>query len=280
MNEKGEQFDQKDIENSPKIEIIRSTDGREVGFSPERGGIITSLKLNDKELFYLDEDTFNNRDKNIKGGIPILFPNAGPIKHADYPNMKQHGFARNNTWTIDEMGEQGFIESLRSNPDTLDKYPYDFVLRMIAKFEKNGSFSLTQEVKNEETDKNLPVSMGLHPYFRIPAELKSKIKFDWDGGQAIEDQVEKWGNGKGAISLENPSTENELVPLNIVIPELGTIVMTASSEYKRIWVWSASADANFFCVEPVMRDKGGLVDDPEIIKPGETLSPKMNIQLI
>lgn len=147
MNEKGEQFDQKDIETSPKIEVVRSTDGREASFSPERGGIITSLKLNDKEIFYLNEDTFNDRDKNIKGGIPILFPNAGPIEHLDYPNMKQHGFARNNTWAIDEMNEQGFIESLRSDPNTLDKYPYEFLLKIQGKFENNGSFSITQEVK-------------------------------------------------------------------------------------------------------------------------------------
>lgn len=99
--------------------------------------------------------------------------------------------------------------------------------------------------------------MGLHPYFRIPSELKSKIKFDFPGGKIAQEKIENWINGK-AISMKNPSTEDELVPLNIVIPKLGTVVMTASPEYKRIWVWSANANADFFCVEPVMRDTGGL----------------------
>ena len=60
-------------------ELTTEGEGNEVSFSPERGGIITSLKLGGKELLYLDEETFRNPEVNVKGGIPILFPNAGPL---------------------------------------------------------------------------------------------------------------------------------------------------------------------------------------------------------
>jgi len=278
MIENARQFDQREMGSSPKIEVVKSPDGRESGFSPERGGIITSLKLGGKELLYFDVDTFNDRSKNVKGGIPILYPNAGPIEHPDFPNLKQHGFARNEVWTVDEMNEQGFIESLRSDPATLEKYPYDFSLNMQGKFEDDGSFAISQAVKNEGADRAMPVSMGLHPYFRVPSERKAEIKFDWPGGEIAQQQIESWASGK-AISLNNPSTEKKLVPLNIIIPELGTVIMTAGPEYKRIWVWSAKADSDFVCIEPVMRDKGGLVENPELVQPGQTLSPKIKIEL-
>lgn len=279
MNEERGQPEHRETNPSPKIETIRTPDGREISFSPERGGIIISLKLNGKEILYFDANTFNDSAKNVKGGIPILFPNAGPIDHPDFPDLKQHGFARNaDTWKTDSTSNRGFIESLHSDETTRQIFPYDFLLKMRGEFENDGSFTLTQEVKNESADRTLPISMGLHPYFRVPAERKREIKFDWPGGEIAEREREKWNNGK-AVSLSNPSTKEKLVPLNIVIPELGTVVMTASSEYRRIWIWSAESDSNFICVEPFMRDKGGLANDPEMVQPGQTLVPRIKIEL-
>jgi len=81
----------------PKIETIKLFNG-EVSYSPERGGIITSIKIGDKEILYMDESTFNDKGANVKGGIPVLFPNAGAIpdeiKTEEFANLKQHGFAR------------------------------------------------------------------------------------------------------------------------------------------------------------------------------------------
>lgn len=279
MNEEHSQPEHRDIISSPKIERICTPDGREISFSTERGGIITSLKLGGKELLYFDVGTFNDLAKNVKGGIPILFPNAGPIEHPDFPNLKQHGFARNaDAWKIDSISDRGFVESLHSDETTRELFPYDFLLKMRGEFDDDGSFTLIQEVKNESADRAMPVSMGLHPYFRVPADRKGEIKFNFPGGEIAEQGIEKWNNGK-AVSLDNPSTEEKLVPLNIVIPELGTVVITASPEYQRIWIWSAGPDSSFICVEPVMRDKGGLVENPELIQPGQTIAPKIKIEL-
>jgi len=62
-----------------KIITIKGPNNNEVSFCPERGGIVTSLKLKGTEIFYLDEETFQNKNENIRGGIPILFPNMGEI---------------------------------------------------------------------------------------------------------------------------------------------------------------------------------------------------------
>jgi D-hexose-6-phosphate mutarotase len=69
------------MEKNPqlKIETVKTPEGNEVSFCPERGGIITSIKFDGNEVLYMDDETFNNKEVNVKGGVPILFPNAGPI---------------------------------------------------------------------------------------------------------------------------------------------------------------------------------------------------------
>ena len=268
-----ENFKQEKNSQILKIEQIKSPEGNDVSYCPERGGITTSLKFEGKEVLYLDEETFRNTEGNVKGGIPILFPNAGPIpdeiKTEEFKNLKQHGFARESKW-ISERTNKGFKETLKSNDSTKEFYPYDFEISLSGKFENDGSFTLSQCVKNLENEKEMPISSGFHPYFKVLNEQKKNIKFNFEGGKSIEDQVETWANGK-AVSIENPN-----VPLEVDIPGLETMVFKFSKEYKRIWVWSM-AERDFVCFEPVMRDKGGIIKDPEKIKPGETHLSFVNI---
>jgi len=261
-----------------KIETIKSPDNNEVSFCPGRGGIITSVKLKGKEILYLDEETFKDINKNVKGGIPVLFPNAGPItENKDFPNLEQHGFARKSKWQF-EKNDDKFEESLSSDEETKKMYPYDFRLSVSVEFEKDGSVTLIEEVENKEENNELPVSMGLHPYFKVSNEDKNKIKFNFEGGKFIEEQVDIWSNGK-AISIDNPKIKDPDAIMEVNIPGLGSLIINPSIEYKKIWIWSMS-DKNFVCIEPVMRDKNGLIDNPEKIKPKEKFSSKVNIKLI
>ena len=256
-----------------KIETEETPKGDIALLCPERG-IITSLKFCDSdEILYMDEETLNNKELNIKGGIPVLFPNAGPIpdelKTPEFASLKQHGFARDQKWNFEEtMQESSLI--LRANSETKKVFPYDFVLSLVNKFEKDGSFTITEQVENCEPEREMPISMGLHPYFKVANELKKDIKFDFEGGKFIEDNFDKWANGK-AVSLDNPGGS-----MVVTIPKLGKLTFNISKEFKKIWIWSQT-DKDFICIEPVMRDKGGLVTDPEMIKPYERFSAKMNI---
>ena len=258
-----------------KTETIRTPEGNEVSFSPDRGGIITSLKLEGEEILYFDSKTFKDTETNVKGGIPILFPNAGPIpdeiKTEELKNLKQHGFARDSRFTAEKL-RNGFKETLTSNEETKKVYPYDFNFELEGIFEDDGSFTITQTVENMEKDNEMPISSGLHPYFKVPSTEKKNIKFNFEGGKEIEEKVEIWTNGK-AVSVTNPNT-----PIEIYIPKLGTLVITASKEYKRIWGWSQEGK-DFVCVEPVMNDKGGIITNPEKIKPNEKHISKVNLLL-
>jgi len=259
-----------------KIETIKGPNNSEVSYCPERGGIITSIKLQGREILYLDQITFQDPKVSVKGGIPILFPNAGPIKGPEFPSLEKHGFARNLRWR-GERGQSVFMETLNADDDTKKIFPFNFMLSIGGRFNKDGSVSLNQSVQNLEQEQTLPISMGLHPYFRVPHGLKKDIKFSFEGGDLIEQGVETWSNG-GVISIENPKLHDSKAVLRVVIPFLGTLIIDVSREYKRIWVWSLPGK-DFVCIEPVMRDSGGLVNDPEHINPGMVLNAEINIRL-
>jgi galactose mutarotase-like enzyme len=258
-----------------KIETVKGPNGNQFSYCLERGNIFSSVILNDKEILYMDDKTLKDKNVNVKGGIPILFPNAGPIpeelKTSELMNLKQHGTARNQEFTGEEI-QNGFKGTLTANSETRKVYPYDFKLEIEGVLNKDGSFSLIQTVENLEQNKELPISSGLHPYFKVPSEEKKNIRFNFEGGKVIEEKVEKWANGE-YISIENPGG-----PLAVSIPNLGTLVFEFSKEYKNIWIWS-QAGKDFICIEPVMGNVGGIILDPVKIKPSEKNISTMNILL-
>src|SRR4051794_23759870 len=71
---------------------------------PERCALVTSFRVGDREVLYLDPATLVDPAKNVRGGIPVLFPMAGKLANERYAvdgreySMKQHGFARNRAW--------------------------------------------------------------------------------------------------------------------------------------------------------------------------------------
>src|SRR5262249_11743764 len=63
------------------IETIRLTDGKgEAWIAPARGGMVTRLSIGGEDVLYLDEASLGDPSKNVRGGIPILFPIGGKVK--------------------------------------------------------------------------------------------------------------------------------------------------------------------------------------------------------
>src|SRR5690349_11085350 len=76
-----------------------------VELAPARGAIVTSFRVRERELLYLDPSSLADPTKNVRGGIPVLFPSPGRLEHDRFAlagqqgALKQHGFARNLAWT-------------------------------------------------------------------------------------------------------------------------------------------------------------------------------------
>ncbi|MFA6097467.1 MAG: hypothetical protein WC788_07620 [Candidatus Paceibacterota bacterium] len=282
------QFDETN-EKELKIETISSPEGHEISFCPEKGGIITSIKIRGVEILRADPKDF--KEAKTRGGIPVMFPNAGaldgPLVDPSEPEkkletLKPHGFARDSKWEIEKVSQDELIETL--SEEKPDSYPYEYLLKMIARIEKDGSITLAQEVRND-SGKEMPVSMGLHPYFKVPKGRKKDVLIDLGDEKMngkIRDNFEKWSKGEAMI-VDRSELEDPDSVLRIEIPEIGTIAMDVFEKYQNIWIWSEESkeddEDDFICIEPVMRKPKGLAQSPEMVKPGETFKTGVRIGL-
>ena len=155
-------------------ELVDSRAKAWVKAAPERGGIIIGYGVEGTELLFLNNETFQDEQANVRGGIPILFPISGQLENGQYEwegisyTMKNHGFARNMPWEVIETGatnDGAFMTiRLKSNEETKKSYPFDFEVIYTYRL-KDGKLSIEQEYRNE-SDVEMPIYPGFHPYFK------------------------------------------------------------------------------------------------------------------
>ena len=77
-----------------------------VGIVPERGGLVARFDVGGRAVLFLDEETLRDPAKNVRGGIPVLYPTPGKLTgdawrwSSETGALKQHGFARNRPWQV------------------------------------------------------------------------------------------------------------------------------------------------------------------------------------
>ena len=146
---------------------------------PERGGLITEWRSEGKELLYFDLDRFLDKNKSIRGGIPILFPICGDLSD-DYLIggkkyfLKQHGFARDLPWSIKLLKDKlGIRLKLVDTSDSRSCFPFFFTLLMDVHL-KEKSLQISVKIYNQ-SEESMPFTFGLHPYFKVKNLQKIRI---------------------------------------------------------------------------------------------------------
>lgn len=108
------------------------------------------------------------------GRAPILFPIVGGLKNGRYEHegiiyeMAQHGFARKSVFYCVEATEDRLILSLRSSPDTLKQYPWNFSLQ-VEFYWRDEQLVVSYQVTNND-DSEMLFNIGSHPAFRLPLD--------------------------------------------------------------------------------------------------------------
>ncbi|NDK10246.1 hypothetical protein GW846_05730 [Candidatus Gracilibacteria bacterium] len=224
-----------------------------VAFYPERGGIITSLILHGDEILYQDllKETLFDDSKSVRGGVPILFPQAGPISEIDSKevgyHLPQHGVLRQRPWKLKHITDRSVEMSFESDARNTE-FPFSFEIECKITLIQ-GSCSIIYTVINTgETE--FPLTPGLHPYFKINNKLELTFSKLTD---VIQSKIHIWANN-GTISLKNVSqiciSEKSK---NLTIESLGIL--------NDFWIWSMK-DKDFICIEPVYGDEGSLIKNP------------------
>jgi galactose mutarotase-like enzyme len=202
---------------------------------PERGAIVSRLTVAGQELLYLDRSTLEDREKLVRGGIPLLFPFAGRLVDdrfllPDPPTiMKKHGFGRNSAW--EQRDERTF--TLAATDATRAVFPYDFVASYEIRPTPRG-VALALTVRNTG-EGALPLSPGWHPYFRC--DDKTRVQSDvrgWDPSRLREDAEFDFG-------LPLPETAH------FDVPGVGPIRLTGNLHHLQVW---SLPGRPFVCIEP------------------------------
>lgn len=106
---------------------------------------------------------------------PVLFPIVGGVKnnYFEYKNEKysldRHGFARDCFFQEECISKNKLIYTLKSNAETLKRYPFDFVLQITYELlEKQLKCTYTVENTSKET---MLFSIGAHPAFDLQGDM-------------------------------------------------------------------------------------------------------------
>lgn len=168
----------------------------------EHGAELKSLvrKNTGKEYMWKADPKFWGRTS------PVLFPFVGAVKDKQFRTkgqtytMGQHGFARDMDFTLDSQTEDTLWFVLKSNEETMAKYPYAFTLRIGYHIEEN-KLEVLWQVENP-SEEELPFSIGGHPAFNRPKNCK--IRFDVAGPLTSTTIVDGLvGNGTVDYELKN-----------------------------------------------------------------------------
>jgi D-hexose-6-phosphate mutarotase len=232
----------------PKWRLVDGTSS--VEFAPSRGALVTSFNADGTELLFLDEATFNDVSKNVRGGVPLLFPFAGKAPAGS--TLPQHGFARRMAWDVtsavaDEATAR--VECrLIDTAETRAAWPHAFDARFAVSL-YDGRLMLEWAFQNTG-DSPMPLHFGIHPYFRVGE--KSAVRVEGTTGPAYDNKA-----GADRV-VEQVDFSNGEVDLHFASSSGGTTLqrgdgsrvrMSWTPQFDTLVVWTLPGQP-FVCVEP------------------------------
>lgn len=266
------------------VELIDSKNQTSARIAPERGGLAYSFIVKGREALHLDQESFKDTTKNVRGGVPILFPICGPLKDDKYQadgktlSMKQHGFGRLMAWKVVDAqivsGVPSMTMELTPTDTTRTSYPWEFNVRYT--YELHGStLKLVQEYKNGSKTP-MPIHAGFHPYFRLSDKERARLEIP---ASRYEDTV-AWQEHSFDGTLDWQKDVIDIVFLDMQKNEAAfvdakdgvRVTVRQDAPFKYVVFWTTKG-APFVCVEPWTGRRFSMNsgDDLVTVKPGETL---------
>lgn len=257
--------------NGPR-ELGLDDGGARAAVAPERGGLVTRFTVGGRELLFLDRVTFEDPTKNVRGGIPVLFPFAG--KPPPGSPLKQHGFARTLPWTVESHSRAQLICALEANAATRASFPHDFRLALTVTLHA-PRLSLAFTVANQG-DAPMPLHFGLHPYFFVPLAQKAAAGVTTSATQAFDNRTGQTGPLPARLDFGGPEVDLHLLdhaePRTALV---GHAALDWSPNFRTLVLWTLPGQP-FVCVEPWSAPAGTL--GQQTLAPGATAAFDFSIQ--
>jgi galactose mutarotase-like enzyme len=200
---------------------------------------------------------------------PVLFPIVGTLKNNSYYykereyQLSRHGFAREMEFNLIEKTESKAVFSIKSNEDTLKKYPFEFELQLIYSIEGN---CLTIEYKVINCGKEtMPFSIGAHPAFALPQKFEhysmlfeqtEPLKYHLLENDLICNQTKNIELNQKQIPLTYELFKNDALIFKTLQSNSLTILENSNpllkisfEDFPSLGIWT-KMNAPFLCIEP------------------------------
>ncbi len=206
---------------------------------------------------------------------PVLFPIVGKLKNNQYHfegktyQMSQHGFARDKEFVLLSQSADELIFELREDAETLEKYPFEFILQISYQL-KTNILTTKYSVQNPSTS-NLYFSIGGHPAYRCPLKNGEK-RSDYFLEFEASENAKRFPLEAEGVSLDSiPVFEkNGILPITdslfeadaLVFKDLKSEVIRIKNQAQRMvlefrfqgfpffGIWSKNQQSPFVCLEP------------------------------
>jgi galactose mutarotase-like enzyme len=239
-----------------ELTLTDAESGAIATIEPERGGIVTRFDVGARRILFMDVDTLRDATKNVRGGVPVLFPSPGKLVDDAWAyaghrgSMKQHGFARNLTWQVARSSTSEVALTLVANDVTRAQFPWDFIVEQTFTL-RGTTLRLDQRVTNRAAEP-MPFGFGFHPYFAVADADKRRTTVATAATKAF-DNVTKQTIELAGIDLTAKEVDLHLLDHGSTHSELaspaGAVELRGSAEYTHWVVWTL-AGRDFVCVEP------------------------------
>ncbi len=245
-----------------------------VQIAPFRGGLIKRFRVQRREVLYLDEETFADKEKNVRGGIPILFPSPGRLTGDTFAidgakgTLPQHGFLRQHEFRVVELDADKGIVRLVAEWPASEAYPWAGMLSLRVALQ--GSLLRVETMITNREDRPMPFALGFHPYFSIAETSKADLSVAHHAEQAFDNVVKRTMRIEKNLDftvkeldlhlLDHPSSSMSMFKKDKLFA-----TVRASEEFG-MWVLWTLRGKDFVCVEPWTAGANALNTDERVLR--------------
>jgi galactose mutarotase-like enzyme len=218
---------------------------------------MTQFVIAGRPVLYLDDATLRDPTKNVRGGVPVLFPSPGKLVDdawaygGRHGAMKQHGFARNLAWQVVRADAREATLRLAADDATRAQFPWDFTVEHTIGMHGHA-VRLAQHVTNHSRDA-MPFGFGFHPYFFVRDADKPATRIATGATRAFDNVAKREIALAGPIDLAQPEVDLHLIDHGSTASTLASpglsVEVRGSAEYTQWVVWTL-AGKDFVCLEP------------------------------
>ena len=239
----------------------------------EHGAELSSIRTGSTEYLWQADPAFWGRHS------PVLFPIVGSVWEKRYRvggreyGLGQHGFARDMDFSMVSSSDAEVRYRLESSEETLEKYPWPFVLEIAYRLHDN-KLDVIWEVENPGTE-DMYFQIGAHPAFNYPdydPDRPERGFFSFDKSVGLECiRIKEKGcvDAETKYPLEVPSdgllpvtreTFDAIDTIMLQDSQIGKVTfhridgspwLSLSFDAPVVGIWSPpTKNAPFICIEP------------------------------